>query len=270
MRSSNFSRRFVVPWVTVLSPGLAWAEPVVETLDHAQIDWTEGFVLATGSGAPNLELSNVAQARIAAERAAKLDAYRHVLEALGGVRVTASAKADIGAPEVKAQVEGSLKRCRVKDTRYFSDGGVDVVLQCPLDGGLATALAPTGPRSAPLGGGGGESRYTGLVLDASGVAAQPALLPTVSGTNGEPLLDARTFSAEALLRQGGAVYVTRLEDAKAHPRVGASPVVLGVSQNDPKRGWLVADAELEKLRGADLGFLEEGRVVVVLAAEEPR
>ena len=147
-------------------------KPVVEKLAHGEINWTTKSVQATGSGAANLNLPNVAAIRLNAERAAKLDAYRNILETLKGIRVSAKqmGKEALAKQEIKAQVEGIVRGCKVVDTHYYSDGGVDVVLRCPLDGGLATSLAPVGgqkPVTAE-----GPNVYTGLVVDARGLGVK--------------------------------------------------------------------------------------------------
>lgn len=249
-------------------PSALAADPVIDTLEHGAVDWTEGKVLATGSGAPNTKLPNVAAIRLAAERAAKLDAYRNVVEALEGVKVTVSetGAARLKQPEVKARVEGMVRRCKVKDTRYYSDGAVEVALECAMAGGLATALAPSGPREAPQKG--RSVNHTGLVIDASGVDAEPILVPTVAVSGGKTVLSPQMVSAESLRSQGGVVYVKSLEEAKSNPRVGESPLVLAVARVHPKQGWLLDAADAEKLEGLDLSFLSEGKVVVVMGAEE--
>src|SRR5262245_32069859 len=81
----------IAVWAVFLVDGRASADEksVVEKLEHGEVNWTEKTVLATGSGAPNTKLQNVAQVRLAAERAAKIDAYRNILETLKGVKITA-------------------------------------------------------------------------------------------------------------------------------------------------------------------------------------
>lgn len=243
----------------------AFAEAVIERLDHAQIDWSSGEIVATGSGAPKLDLGNVAKVRLEAERAAKLDAYRHVLEALEGVRVTveSSGRDRLSQPRVRATVQGLLQGCSVNDTRYYSDGGVDVVLRCPFKGGLATALAPTGPRDLPSEG--GASRISGLVVDATGVSAQPVLIPTLRNAAGEIIFGPKILSEQALRVHGGIAYAGSLDEARSHERVGSSPLTVRVA-TATKKGWTLAPGEAEKLADLDLAFVADGAVVVVVGS----
>src|SRR5262245_10929441 len=50
-----------------------------EVPGHGKINWTDKTITVTGSGAPNLKAANVAVARLGAERAAKMDAFRNIL-----------------------------------------------------------------------------------------------------------------------------------------------------------------------------------------------
>src|SRR5271155_4587048 len=88
--------------------GWAVAAPALSA-PSATIDWEKRVIVATGQGAPDLNAPNAAAARIGAERAAQLDAFRNILEALKGVRVSEGQTAgDLMANDstLKASVEG--------------------------------------------------------------------------------------------------------------------------------------------------------------------
>src|SRR5437867_12181386 len=101
----------VVACVAAMVAAAAIAEEggVAQSVGHGKIDWSTKTITATGSGAPNLKAANVAVARLEAERAAKLDALRNILEAVKGVRVTsgqsAGARMDAAA-EVRSKIAG--------------------------------------------------------------------------------------------------------------------------------------------------------------------
>lgn len=249
--------------LTVLLPCVAFAQDAVtEKLQHGEVNWTERSVIATGSGAPDLKLQNVAQVRLAAERAAQIAAYRNVLEALKGVQVSAGKTGEdrLGEDRVKAQVEGIVRGCKTVDTRYFSDYGVDVVIKCPLDGALGSVLLPEAEYKPPRME--GEKKYTGLIVDASGVAAKPALGPRLySGSS--LLYGAETVNPSFLRKHGVAAYYGSVESAKKSPRVGNNPLVVRIGSvlEGPSDLKLAAE-DLGKLEDIDLGFLSEGRVAI--------
>lgn len=247
-----------------LSPALARAEgsePLIEKLDHGEVNWTDKTVLATGSGAPDLKLPNVAAIRLAAERAAELAAYKNIIEALKGVRITATALGgeQLGKVQVRAQVEGTLRGCKRVDTRYFSDFGVDVVLKCPLDGALSTALLPPVEfkGAEPT----GEKTITGLVIDAAAVGYKPTLSPRVLAEDGTEIHGASKVKPAFMQKHGVAAFASSLEAAKKSERVGAAPMVaiaIGITNNE----LILSADDVAKLKAANTWFLGEGRVVI--------
>src|SRR2546430_15427964 len=92
-----------------------------------EIDWNRRLLVGHGRGAPDLNAPSVAVARLGAERAAKLDAYRNALESLKGMEVqsggTAGAMLQNDAT-LMSRVDGTLKGVKPIKTHYYSDGGV--------------------------------------------------------------------------------------------------------------------------------------------------
>lgn len=221
-------------------------------------------MIATGSGAPNLKLENVAMVRLNAERAAKLDAHRNILETLKGLRVSSavSGKDRLSNGQLRTRVEGLMRGCKTVDTRYYNDGGVDVVLKCPLQGELGAALLPKAkPKKVPSS---GAKKYSGLIIDATGLKVRPALGPTVVHESGEGIYGPGMVSPTFLNSQGVATYVRTMADAKRVDRVGASPLVIKASSLGASGSELrVSAAETKKLANQNLGFLAEARVVIV-------
>jgi hypothetical protein len=245
------------------SPAWAEEEPVVEKLQHGEVNWTKKTVIATGSGAPDLKQPNVAAVRLNAERAAQLSAYRNVLETLKGVKITATTTGESGLADaqIRTQVQGIIAGCKTVDTRYYSDGGVDVVIRCPLDGGLSTTIAPVKEKKTVSEK--GEKKHTGLIIDAVGLKATPAISPRVLDDSGNELY-VREMVAPTVLRQNGAVAYTRSVDtAKRDARVGNNPLVIKASGiGSVPSDVVVPKDEAAKLAAENQYFLAEGRVVI--------
>lgn len=239
-------------------------DPIVEKLEHGEVNWTTKTVVATGSGAPNLKLDNVAAVRLNAERAAKVDAYRNVLEALKGVKITANEPGSkaLENVQVRAQVQGILRGCKTVDTRYYSDGGVDVVVRCALDGGLATTLSPV--KSYKKVKMDGEAKYTGLIIDAVGTTAKPALKPRVLDDKGEPVYEAAMVGPSVLRQRGTASYARSVDEAKQNKLVGKSPLVVKASAlGEVSSDIQISGEDAAALRNVNQTFLAEARVVIV-------
>jgi hypothetical protein len=101
-----------------------------------EIDWNRRVLVGHGQGAPDLNAPSIAVARLGAERAAKIDAYRNALETLKGLQVQSGGT--VGAllqsdSSLTARVDGELKGVKPIKTHYFSDGGVTLDIEVPLD-----------------------------------------------------------------------------------------------------------------------------------------
>jgi hypothetical protein len=249
--------------VLALPAAAADEELVVEKLEHGEVNWTKKTVIATGSGAPDLSKPNVAAVRLNAERAALINAYRNVLETLKGVKITAGTlgSESLNDVQVRTQVQGVIQGCKTVDTRYYSDGGVDVVVRCPLDGGLSTVLAPV-KESKPVAEK-GEKKHSGLIIDAIGQKVQPAIAPRIIDDAGA-VVYAREMVAPTVLRQSGAaMYTKSLDAAKRDARVGQLPLIIkatGVGQT--ASDIVISKDDAAKLQAENLFFLAEARVVI--------
>jgi hypothetical protein len=98
--------------------------------------WAQSSLSATGTGvAP--DGTKGTEARIMAERAAKLDAMRNLTEKVYGVKVDAVTTVRDYVTEhdnVKAEVDRFLSGAAVTNTRYLSDGSVEVEVETPMRG----------------------------------------------------------------------------------------------------------------------------------------
>ncbi|MFW6369481.1 MAG: LPP20 family lipoprotein, partial [Myxococcota bacterium] len=171
------------------------------------VDWERMVIRATGSGAPDLNAPNIAVARLGAERAARMDAMRNILETLQGVQVTSGSTAGgvmASDSAVKARVEGVIRRFEVVDTRYFADGGVEVDVEMSILGEVAASLMPperTGIQAAE-----GSPEISGLIVDASGLDLSPALAPRIVDEAGNQVYGAAVVDPEAVSNRGVVAY----------------------------------------------------------------
>jgi hypothetical protein len=120
-------------------------QEVIEGVGNGEINWSQGIILAKGSGAPPKEARNIAQARLMTERAALADARRNLLEVLKGVRVDSStlvenfmAKDDQIRLQAEGFIQGSLELRSLR--RYLSDGAIEVTVAMNLSGDFLALL----------------------------------------------------------------------------------------------------------------------------------
>ena len=123
-------RRFCVVALICIAPLAARADAT------GQIDWQRRTITARGQGAPDLNAPSISAARIGAERAAKADALRNLLETLKGIQLSSGGTlGDLlqGDSGLRGHVEGTLRGFKAIAPHYYSDGGVSLEAEVPLD-----------------------------------------------------------------------------------------------------------------------------------------
>ena len=245
----------------VLILALAAAIPAAALAEPGAVDWQKRVARCTGSGAANLKDAggNPAVARIGAEKAARLDALRNCLEVMKGVTVSGSQTVGgaIGADNaIRGSVEGAVRGFRTVATRYFSDGGVEIDVEVPLDA-VAEAVLPKAAAEPASGG------PTSLVIDATGLKLAPALAPRLLDEAGKELYGPSALGETARRSGGVAAYARSLDAARRDlaARVGDRPVV--VKAVKARGSDLVLAAADAATLAARPPFLAEGRVVII-------
>jgi len=125
-----------------------------------EIDWERRVLKATGQGAPDLNAPSIAVARLGAERTALETAQRNALETLQGAALENGGT--VGAllqndGALRSKVQAKLRAARAVKTHYYSDGGVSLNVEVPLDqlpaeiAGKLKAPAPIPPSSPGAG-----------------------------------------------------------------------------------------------------------------------
>ena len=271
-----------------------WTQLVEQIGVNGSVNWTTGVLEAVGIGAPPERFYGKPQARPMALRAAKLDAYRNLLEVIKGVRVNSTTLVEdfaVKSDIIKTQVDGLVKGAQIVKKDYLSDGTVEITMRMSLSGGLmqvilpkvveveqaekpAVALpereVPTVPGKeevvsppAPAG-----VVYTGLVLDARGIQARPPMSPKIVDENGQEVYGSMQVDREFAVQQGMSGYARDLTAAQSNSRVTNNPVTIkGLKSVGPGRSNIVisnADAQMIRAAAENLVFLKKCRVMVVL------
>ncbi len=253
-----------------------------QDVPHGKINWTKQYVYATGSGAPDLKAPNVAVARLGAERVAKADAYRNLLEAIKGVNVTGSTtlKNSIEeSMEVKTSVEGLVKGAEIVTTKYYSDGGVDVVVRVPLStlsdkvSGSPTvekeiankeSVKPAAPATpTPAADGGGQKSV--LVFDVRGAKFTPSLFPVVYTDDGKIVYSKKQVRDEVLKTTGMIHYIKDdLDSVSMMYGDAATMLVLKINKVKNKSDLIVGANELASIQSKlKPDAMSEGKVVIL-------
>jgi len=110
--------------------------------------------------------------------------------------------------------------------------------------------------------------YTGLVVDARGIQARPAMSPKILDENGEEVYGSMHVDREYAVQQGMTGYARDLTAAQSNSRVTNNPfTVKGLKSDGPgKSNIVISNADAAHLRAAseNLTFMKKCRVMVVL------
>jgi hypothetical protein len=239
---------------------------VVQVLPRGRVNWSSRTMSVTGSGPPSLKAPNATVARLGAERLAKAQAQQNFLEVLktmslgGGLPVGTQMEK---IPQLRTQLESTIKTFKTLDTRYFADGGVDIVAELSLDGGLADALllgAATAPAALDA------PEVTGLVINAKGLKVVPALAPRLLDEAGREIYAPAMVGRDALHQHGSVSYSKSLDSALKDARVADKAVVIRALRCSPEASGadlVISDADALKLANFR-GILGQGRVMIAV------
>ncbi|MDP3098572.1 MAG: hypothetical protein Q8M86_11525 [Syntrophales bacterium] len=265
-----------------------WVEQIG---NKGSVNWTDGYIEAVGIGAPPQRNIGTPQARPMALRAGQVDAYRNLLEVVNGVRVDSTTTIKdftVESDIINTQVQGIVKGAKTMKQEYLSDGTVEVTVRMPMAGNFAAVIvprilerrqaapmpatpqapapaAPQAPAASPASGG---EVFTGLVVDARGIQARPAMSPRIIDEKGQEVYGSMNVEREYAVQQGMSGYARDLTAAQSNARVTNSPVsVKGLKTEGAGRSDIViANADAEKIRasGDNQSFLKKCRVMIVL------
>jgi hypothetical protein len=258
----------------------------VEKIGQGAVNWSGGYIEALGIGAPADKSIGKANARPMALRAAKIDAYRNLLEITRGVQVDSTTTIRDFAVEsdvINTQVEGLVKGAVVVNQEYMSDGTVEVRVRMPLYGNLSQVIipasiekrkdlkppeAPAAPAPAAVAPAGPPVAYTGLVVDARGIAARPAMSPRIFDEDGKEVYGSANVDREYAVQQGMSGYARDLTAAQSNQRVTNSPVTVKALKTSGagKADLVISNADAQQIRASaeNASFMKKCRVMIVL------
>lgn len=245
--------------------------------DNGSVDWSSQVIRATGIGAGNENLPLPRQ-RALAIRAAKVDAWRNLLETVKGVALTSETtvrNAMVENDVIMTKVEGIVKgTTMVGEPKYLSDGSVEVTMEMPITGALTDAVLPTQlggqvwttGQPIPQQPGGGV--FTGLIVNAKGLGVRPAMAPQILDENGNEIYGSKYVSREWAVQMGMVGYDKDLNRASKNDRVTDNPLVikaLKVSGSN-KADVVISAADAAKIQAAaaNQNFLDKCKVMFIV------
>ena len=282
IRTVASSARFTAPLLLLLltfSSGPAKAglfdrdSPLVEKKLEGEIDWEKGLIRASGTSAAipsfDSEKNNIAVKRLAVMRAAKIDAMRNILDVIKMIRVDSATNVEsymISSDFVRNKLHETIRKAQIIDKKYISDDRLEITIELPILGSfIGTMIPDTGGLAITTM---GTEQETGMIIDATGLGAKPALSPRILDASGRELYGASYIKRDYFLSKGLVAYRTELDDARNSARVAGNPIIIkALRSTGPGNSDLVisrADAKRLKTSSSNQSWLEKGNVIIVL------
>ena len=259
----------------------------------SRTNWEAGYIeVMAGATADMRDTVNLGHAYAVALKTARHLAYEKMAETVSGINLYSDATYDrelMVDSNLRTMLRAMVRNAQVvkEEKSQFNDGSiwVEVTLGLKMFGqdGLAAPtldwaqrnpvrLQPvpvpepvlTAPAAAPA----LPIAYSGLVIDAGGLGASPAMLPRVLTVSGEVLYGTGTIDKGFIIQMGLMGYQDSLEKALTQKRVGSNPLVVKATQlaGRGQTDFVISDSDAKQVRAADAatGFLKECRVIAVI------
>jgi hypothetical protein len=265
--------------ILAATPGLVFSESghLVNTTPDGSVNWTTGIATAHGIGIPPKNPANPLQAKEMTRKAAWSVALRNLLEVVKGVHVDSTTTVSNYVAmndEVRTKVEGFVKGARVVKEQELPDGSFETTVEMKLGGDLTSSIIPkVAPKSEPLANYqkspvSASKSYTGLVVDARGLAARPALAPRLLNQQGEEAYSVAYVEQSKTARDGIVLYAPDALSAQSNPRVTNTPLLIKALRADGADLY-ISDADAQTIHGVPehFKFLKQAKVLVILDKE---
>ena len=258
----------------------------------SRVNWEDGYIeVKSGATADMKDTVNQAHGYAIALKTARHLAYEKMAETVAGVNLMGDATYDrelMVDANLKTMVRAMIRNARVVDESQsqFGDGSIwaevtlgmmlygedgligpsldwygrKPVTSMPVSGAKAMAGAPSGAKD--------DTIYSGLIIDATGMNANPAMLPKVLSPSGQVLFGTGKIDREYVVKHGLMGYQRSLEKAKGMDRVGSNPLIIAPQSisGGNRTDFVVSQADADRIRAAasQNNFLGQCRVVAVL------
>jgi len=267
------------------------ADQFIEQLPSGCINWTNSILTATGTSPDDAKASPQEGGQGDADLLARQAAAENLMHTLWQVRMDAGkfATTIMAADErVSAKVSEMVAAAPVVKEEIGPGGRWSIQVQMPMLGGFAQLMLPEEIRQVQsikqVGEANGQSKaastplpvdvmlanghYTGLVVDARGIGAKPAMAPLLVDESGREVFGAAFVSREYAVQYGVCEYVRALKDPSRAKRVAPKPLAVKGLRTIPGRycDIVISNADAARLRDVseNLNFLKQCRVIIIM------
>ncbi len=293
---------FFIPVIILFfSSNICYSKDLIQNFKTGKINWTTGLVIAWGNGYASKGITDMRLAREFAKKEAILDARRNLIEIIKSVRLDSKVSIEDIAKNWDL-TEENIKRTtydsKIK-TDFLPDNRAKATVELKIYGKLADSVYFFSPEkeeaksdktmlSFPGGKsketferkkegefltkesktGKEESLYSGVIIDARNLEAEPALFPKIFNEREELIYSYTKVEYPYAMEQGMVRYERDLNSAQKDVRVKPRPLVIRAIRvkGEEKTDIVINDGDAKKLMNEEKtgGFLKQGKVIIVL------
>ena len=260
------------------------SKDLIESLPTGSINWTKGVVEAKGLFFSNHPFVQDSPALAPLQQAQRM-AAENALHTLERIQVDATRRiADMALlnVDIGARLKKMAENAHLIHEVQLPGGTLEATVRIDLLGGLAQMILPeeikqletikplfsVSASRAREADNLSESTYSGLIVDARGIGAQPAMAPLLVDENGKQIFGSAFASREYAVQYGMCEYVRSPDSANRMVRIGLQPLMVKGLRTFNERSCdiIISNADAARLRDASahLDFLKQCRVMIVL------
>jgi hypothetical protein len=238
---------------------------------RGNIDWSKGFIQATGIGITPISANSAAQATAMARRAAVVDAYRNLVEQIGEVRVEANTTVknyEVDSDVVQTRISGLVQGAHVVSEQIMPDGSYQVTMQVNMFGvnsvaaALEDKMAPPQILSEPT----VSAKYqppstnivpafSGVIVDCRGLGLQRVMSPRIYDETGRIVYGNMYIDPDRVVQKGMVDYLAGNDVGtigSTANRAGVSPIIVkAISLKDFDSNPVISQADADKILAAN-------------------
>jgi hypothetical protein len=242
---------------------------VLDALTTGEVNWTTGVVQSRGWASPSARDKAISQQEQTVYMHATQAARQRLLETIAQLRydTTQTVAKVLQQTERQRRLEALVAEAEVIQTRYGERGTVESTVQLALFGPVTALLLPE--LSAPVAEAepASDGVYTGIVIDARGLALQAALFPRLVDEQAQPVYDLMHVDADFAVRRGYIAYASTATEAQARSRVGEHPLLVRARRvaGEERVDLVLRQSDAMQLQGHDetRQLLRQCRVLIL-------
>ena len=242
------------------------------------IDYSNQILKVKGLAPLQKGAATAGESRILQLRVTKADAYRKALELIKEVQVSSETTVNnfmLESDIVRTKVQGMIRGLKEEgEPTYLSDGTIEQWYTFPMQGNfnglIFDQIVPPGtsPHTSSVPFNQGGQVFSGLIVDARGLGAKPAMAPKIFDEDGREVYGSAYVNREWAIKEGMAGYSKDVVAARNNPRVTATPIVVkGLkTSGQAKADIVISNIDAGKIRAnaENMTFIEKCRVIIVI------